>query len=179
MNAIEWTKSGCIKIPNKLFEDNRGYFCELYRESKFSFLPAFVQDNLSRSYTGVVRGMHFQTRNPQGKLVRVLSGIVTDVVVDLRDGSPTYGTVESFLLLPDDYSVYVPPGFAHGFWVHKEAMFHYKCTTEYDPGSDGGINPSDYSKIYPWYGQNVVIAEKDRRLPLFQDFKSPFKMDQK
>lgn len=173
---IEETKTGCLRIAAKTFADDRGIFSELYKPSEYDFLPPFVQENVSLSKAGVMRGMHFQKRNPQGKLIRILKGEVIDVVVDLRVGSLTYGKMEIFNLLPFSFSVFIPAGFAHGFWCVDDCIFLYHCTTEYDPISDGGINPIDKDMKYPWEGLDIIISEKDKKLPMLADFESPFRL---
>lgn len=172
---MKYSRIGCVYVPIKLFRDSRGSFTELYRKSSLGNFPEFVQDNQSESAEGVVRGIHFQGRNPQGKLVRVTRGSVIDVAVDLRVGSPTYGVVDEFLLRPDDFAVYIPPGYGHGFWAITDATFHYKCTQEYDAESDGGINSLDPGVKYPWSGGvGLHISDKDRKLPNLAEFQSPF-----
>lgn len=173
---MKTSETGCIIFPIQIFRDSRGSFSEVFRDVDFGL--DFKQDNVSVSFENVVRGMHFQTKNPQGKLVRVLSGEVTDAVIDLRIGSPSYGKMEVFKLKPDDYALFVPPGFAHGFWAHETSVFFYKCTEIYDKESDGGINPLDPDYDFPW--KRIIpylnISEKDRALPYLRDFQSPFSM---
>lgn len=164
-----------IKI--KAFTDDRGFFTEAYKKSDYGMLPDFVQDNVSFSVKGTIRGMHFQRSNPQGKLIRVLSGRAIDCVVDLRKKSRTFGQTETFVLEPTTHAVYIPPGFAHGFWAYCDTVFHYKCTTEYDAASDGGISPIDPDMNYPWeldQSSDLIISSKDKTLPLFRDFDTPF-----
>jgi dTDP-4-dehydrorhamnose 3,5-epimerase len=167
------TKSGCLIIPIRCIEDRRGFFSEVFR--KEWGLPEFVQDNCSTSIPGVVRGLHFQKKNPQGKYVRCLSGLMLDVAVDLRIGSATYGRVDVFQLSPTGDSVYIPPGFAHGFMAIDRSVLYYKCTTYYDADSDGGINPMDDSMNLPWIGRkDLIVSDKDLSLPKIADFWSPF-----
>jgi len=163
-------------MKNYIFEDIRGSFTELYKRSDMDFLPSFKQVNMSVSEKDMVRGLHFQKHNPQGKLIRVLSGYVTDVAMDLRKGSPTYGQVDTFELKPDGISVYIPPGFAHGFWSKKDSTrFLYMCTEEWDKESDGGIDPSDASLGLPWGDlDRIGVSMKDLNLPKLKDFESPF-----
>lgn len=172
MSDVLISETGCRVIKTCVYSDNRGYFTELYRSDMI--LPRFKQDNVSFSRAGVVRGMHFQKNNPQGKLVRVLSGFVIDVAIDLRVDSKSFGHAEQFILKPDTISVYIPPGFAHGFWAKEDSVFHYKCTEFYDPQSDGGINPLDDHFDFPWVDEPVIISDKDRQLPLW-DYKSEFR----
>ncbi len=134
--------SGLVLIEPRIFADERGWFQELFHRGRF--LEAgldleFVQDNLSRSHGGVVRGLHYQIEQPQGKLVRVLRGEIFDVAVDLRRSSPTFGEWEGFELSDkNQHAVYIPPGFAHGFCVLSDsADVLYKCTALYAPSTSG------------------------------------------
>ena len=141
MGQFQFTKTGIeglVVVEPKVFGDNRGYFMETYNYNDFKAAGldmVFVQDNQSKSKKGVLRGLHFQKKNPQGKLVRVVSGEVYDVAVDLRRGSDTYGKWYGVLLSAENKKqFYVPEGFAHGFVVMSEtAEFVYKCTRFYDP----------------------------------------------
>lgn len=177
MKIVE-SSLGCSVIPNKLMVDERGSFTEAYKRSCYP-LPTFKQWNVSRSAHNVVRGLHFQTKNPQGKLVRVLSGMVVDVVIDLRVGSKSYGKMEQFCLTPHGISVYVPVGFAHAFWVVslEDAFLHYGCTEEYDCSSDAGISPVDPDMPYPWKDSNFIFSPKDKSLPKLKEFQSPFRFE--
>jgi dTDP-4-dehydrorhamnose 3,5-epimerase len=170
--------TGCLVFKNKHFADKRGCFIEAYSKSGFEMIPEIVQTNVSVSHRNVVRGMHAQRHNPQGKLVRVLSGVALDVVVDARDGSPTFGKVEQFLLQPGGISVFIPPGFLHGFWaMTDECVFHYGCTAEYDSKSDGGVNPLDDSLALPWNGcSDIIVSDKDKALPSFDDYVSEWRL---
>jgi dTDP-4-dehydrorhamnose 3,5-epimerase len=167
---------GCSIVHNKVYSDLRGSFTETYKRSVYP-LPQFKQWNVSVSHYNVIRGLHYQAKNSQGKLVRVLRGAVVDVVVDIRTGSPTYGKMEQFYLTPDGLSVYVPVGFAHSFWVTDvdETIVQYGCTEEYDSTSDGGISPIDPDMPYPWKEKSCIISDKDKSYPKLKDFKSPFK----
>ncbi len=135
---IETKISGVYVIEPKIFGDNRGYFMETYNRKHFEEVGLnmnFVQDNESRSTKGVLRGLHFQKRHSQGKLIRVSKGEVFDVAVDLRNGSKTYGKWEGIILSEENKKLfYIPEGFAHGFLVlSDEAIFNYKCTDFYAP----------------------------------------------
>lgn len=166
--------TGCFIRHSKIHWDHRGAFSEIYKRSEY---PSMRQSNVSMSYKNVVRGLHFQTTKAQGKLVRALSGAVLDVVLDLRVGSETYGKIESFLLKPDGLSVYIPPGFAHGFWALEDSLFHYSCTEEYNKESDTGIHPLDEDLPLPWKGcRDLIISSKDLALQKFDKFQSPFRM---
>ena len=145
---IETGIEGLTIVEPTVFGDDRGYFMETYSEREFADagLPTcFVQDNQSKSRQGVLRGLHFQIKHPQGKLVRALSGAVLDVAVDIRKNSPTFGQWRSCLLTEENKrQFYVPEGFAHGFSVlSQEAVFAYKCTALYDPTDEGGIMYND------------------------------------
>ena len=169
-------------IEPKVFGDNRGYFMETYSKKDFyeaGLTMTFVQDNESKSSKGVLRGMHFQTKHTQGKLVRVTNGSVYDVAVDLRRGSPTYGQWEGVLLTDKNKKqFYVPEGFAHGFLVlSDDAVFNYKCTDFYSPEHDGGLlwNDPDIGIEWPLEGiEKVLLSEKDRNQKRLKDLDLPF-----
>ncbi len=178
-NFVETSIKGLYIIEPKVFGDSRGYFMESY--SKRDFFEAgltmeFVQDNESKSKKGVLRGLHFQTKHIQGKLVRVVQGEVFDVVVDMRDGSPTFGLWEGVLLTADNKKqFYVPEGFAHGFLVvSDEAVFQYKCTDYYAPEYDGGVlwNDPDIGIEWPLEGiDEVLLSDKDKAQQTLKEFK--------
>lgn len=161
---------GLFEIVPKVFGDNRGYFMETYQKEEFAAAGLdmeFVQDNQSMSKKGVLRGMHFQRKHPQGKLVRVLSGEVFDVVVDLRKASATYGKWFGVVLTSEKKNMfYVPPGFAHGFLVMSEtAEFTYKCTDFYYPLDEGGIMWNDSAVGIKWpklENTELIFSDKDR-----------------
>jgi dTDP-4-dehydrorhamnose 3,5-epimerase len=171
-------------IEPSVFSDFRGYFFESYSRrdmERIGIRDDFVQDNQSCSVKGVVRGLHFQTRHPQGKLIRVLRGSIFDVVVDLRKGSVTFGTSIGFEISAQDFRMlWVPVGFAHGFLSledHTEVL--YKTTDFYYPEHDAGIRWNDPDLGICWslaqYGiSSVFISEKDAKLPLLKEIKSPF-----
>lgn len=172
-DALPAPIEGLVILEPKIFEDERGFFTELFKASDFEALglpAAFPQDNLSFSRRGVLRGLHFQ-RPPhaQGKLVTVLAGEALDVAVDLRASSPTFG--QWFSVLLNDWNrrlFYVPPGFAHGFAVLSETcLFHYKCTDVYDRETEGGLLWNDPTLNVDWQVDNPLVSEKDRQLPLF------------
>ncbi len=158
-------------IEPKIFGDHRGYFLESYNKKSFyeaGLTMVFVQDNESRSSRGVLRGLHFQTKYTQGKLVRCTEGEVFDVAVDLRKGSPTYGQWEGVTLTAENKKqLYVPEGFAHGFLVLSEvATFNYKCTNFYAPEFDGGVrwDDPDINIEWPLSGlENIMLSEKDKK----------------
>ena len=183
-NFIETGIQGLVVVEPKVFGDNRGYFMETYHYNDFKEAGldmVFVQDNQSKSKKGVLRGLHFQKKNPQGKLVRVVSGEVYDVAVDLRKGSKTYGKWYGVLLSAENKKqFYVPEGFAHGFVVMSEtAEFVYKCTRFYDPSDEGGLMWNDPAIGIQWpvpEGAELILSEKDQHHPSLEEFDSPFSM---
>lgn len=174
--------SGVYIIEPKVFGDNRGYFMETYNKEHFAeagLTMNFVQDNESSSSKGVLRGLHFQTKHTQGKLVRVTKGEVFDVAVDLRKGSPTYGQWEGVVLSAENKKqFYIPEGFAHGFLVLSDhAIFNYKCTDFYCPEGEGGVlwNDPDIGIEWPLDGiDNIILSEKDKVHPTLKDLNVPF-----
>ena len=167
MNVSHTKLKGCVIIEPSVFGDDRGFFLETFQAARYKQeagidLP-FVQDNHSRSARGVLRGLHFQKTKPQGKLVRVVSGEVYDVAVDIRKGSGTFGEWEGVILSEDNKKQFwVPPGFAHGFVVLSDtADFEYKCTDYYDPSDEGSILWSDPDLDIPWPIANPVLSTKD------------------
>ena len=163
-----------FQVQPKVFGDNRGFFIETYSEQRYKGMGInfdFVQDNHSRSAHGVLRGLHYQLKRPQGKLVRVVSGVVFDVAVDIRKGSPTFGkAVWAILSAGMKNQFWVPPGFAHGFCVLSEsADFEYKCTDFYDPIDEGSVLWSDPDLQIPWPVDKPLLSAKDSEaLPLAQ-----------
>ncbi|SFM05193.1 dTDP-4-dehydrorhamnose 3,5-epimerase [Pelosinus propionicus] len=167
MNIIETKLQGAVIIEPKVFGDNRGFFMETWNKEKYekAGLPFhFVQDNLSFSTKGVLRGLHFQNPNPQGKLVYVLQGEVFDVAVDIRAGSPTFGQWEGVILSSENKKqFYVPEGFAHGFCVLSEAaLFAYKCTDRYNPQAEMGIMWNDPDIGIQWPMVAPILSAKDK-----------------
>jgi len=165
---------GLLLIQPQVFGDSRGYFFEIWSERDFVSVRkdiAFVQDNQSKSSKGVLRGLHFQRKHPQGKLVRVIQGEVFDVAVDLRNDSPTFGRWFGVILSGvKQNQFFVPPGFAHGFLVlSDEAIFSYKCTDFYHPKDEGGIRWDDPALgiAWPLNGITPLLSPKDILLPLF------------
>ena len=173
---IKCAIEGLIEVQPKVFGDERGYFFECWSQRDYEEagikLP-FVQDNQSSSVKGVLRGLHFQKKNPQGKLVRAIEGEVFDVAVDLRAGSSTYGKWHSVTLCGKKQNqFYIPPGFAHGFVVTSEkAVFAYKCTDFYYPNDEGGIiwNDSDIGINWPDLNMEFILSEKDKILPKLRE----------
>lgn len=166
-----------ILIEPDVFGDNRGFFMETWHAEKFAaggITADFVQDNHSRSSQGILRGLHYQIRKPQGKLVRVLSGEVFDVAVDLRKKSATFGQWVGMHLSADNNKIlWIPPGFAHGFYViSRQADFFYKCTDFYAPEYERIIRWNDPDLGIDWHllaDTPPVLAPKDKNAPLFKD----------
>lgn len=181
-NFIKTKIKGLYIIEPKVFGDNRGYFMESYNKNDFfeaGLTMEFVQDNESKSKKGVLRGMHFQTKHTQGKLVRATKGVVYDVAVDLRKGSPTFGQWEGVLLTEENKrQFYVPEGFAHGFLVvSDEAIFNYKCTDFYAPEYDSGLlwNDSEVGIEWPLDGiEELLLSEKDKKQKTLKELDLPF-----
>ena len=187
MEVIKTTIDGVVIIDPRVFEDSRGYFFESFSQREFDEKVApilghtvtFVQDNESKSSYGVMRGLHFQ--HPpftQSKLVRCVKGVVLDVAVDIRKGSPTYGQHVAVELTEENHrQFFVPRGFAHGFAVLSEtAVFQYKCDEFYHPEADGGISILDDSLGIDWRipTEKALLSEKDAKHSLLKDFDSPF-----
>lgn len=179
-NFIKTEIDGMFIVEPTVFGDDRGYFLETYHYDEFKKAgidAIFVQDNQSKSKRGVLRGLHFQTKRPQGKLVRVIKGKVFDVGVDLRKNSPTFGKwVGAVLSDENKRQLYIPAGFAHGFLVlSDEAEFVYKCTDFYDPQNEGGIiyNDPDININWPISGDmEILLSQKDRALPSLKSFQN-------
>jgi dTDP-4-dehydrorhamnose 3,5-epimerase len=176
MKIIETNLPGVVVFEPKKFGDARGFFLETFKDDMLveaGIQERFVQDNHSRSSKGILRGLHYQLVQPQGKLVRVATGKVFDVAVDVREGSPTFG--QSFGTILDDETMrmmYVPPGFAHGFMVLSErADFIYKCTDYYHPESEQSIlwNDPDLKIDWPTTEAEVLLSEKDKKAVLLKD----------
>lgn len=177
MNIIKTKLDGALIFEPKVFGDSRGFFMETYQKERYreaGILLDFVQDNHSRSSKGVLRGLHFQRTKPQGKLVRVVTGEVFDVAVDLRKDSPTYGLWEGILLSEENQrQFYIPPGFAHGFLVLSDvADFEYKCTDYYDASDEGSIAWDDPDLGIVWPIEEPQLSEKDKAAPSFMEFAS-------
>lgn len=169
--------SGLYEIIPTVHRDDRGYFTETYNKRDFEELELtmeFVQDNQSKSSKGVLRGLHYQKEHPQGKLVRVLSGEVFDVAVDLRKDSETFGLWYGVCLSGENMKqFYIPEGFAHGFLVlSDEAVFAYKCTDFYHPGDEGGLrwNDPEIGVEWPVTGDmEILLSEKDKVQPFLKE----------
>ena len=174
MKITRTTIAEVLLIEPDVFGDPRGFFMESWHAKKYKdhgLDVPFVQDNHSRSQRGVLRGLHYQLVQPQGKLVRVLFGTVFDVAVDIRKGSPSFGQWVGFELSGENHlQVYVPPGFAHGFCVLSEsADFLYKCTNFYAPEHEHGILWNDPAIGIEWPASNFLISKKDAGNSLLSD----------
>ena len=196
MNIIPTNLPGVIVIEPKVYVDKRGFFLETFREDvllQAGINVHFVQDNHTRSSQGVLRGLHYQMTQTQGKLVHVATGSVFDVVVDVRSGSPTFGQWFGTELNEDNIKmIYVPPGFAHGFVVLSEtADFIYKCTDYYHPESEQGIAWDDPDLNIDWpiaeIAEKISLSDKDKqnvklkdqpaeKLPAYKDFMTEVEM---
>ncbi|MCA6975825.1 dTDP-4-dehydrorhamnose 3,5-epimerase [Pectobacterium carotovorum] len=162
-------------IQPKVFGDDRGFFLETFEKKRYQEMLNinldFVQDNHSRSSKGVLRGLHFQRSNPQGKLVRVVRGEVFDVAVDIRPDSPTYGAWEGVILSEENKTQFwIPPGLAHGFVVLSDvADFEYKCTDYYNPANEGCLLWNDPDVGIEWPVTSPLLSEKDKLGRLFKE----------
>ncbi len=170
---------GVLLITPQVFGDDRGFFMETYNAAKTADLGVpelFVQDNHSRSSKGVLRGLHYQYPQWQGKLVRTISGEIFDVAVDIRANSPTYGQWFGVLLNDENkQQLYIPPGFAHGFCVTSDiADVAYKCTSDYQPNQDVGIRWDDPEIGIDWPIKDALLSEKDSAAPFLKDTEPRF-----
>ena len=177
INVIKTDIDGVVIIEPKVFGDERGYFMETWSQKDFDEQVhpiKFVQDNESKSKYGVLRGLHFQKgKYSQSKLVRVISGRVLDVAVDIRKGSPTFGKHVAVELTGENrHQFFIPRGFAHGFVVlSQEALFQYKCDNLYAPQSEGAIAWNDPALAIDWQipAKDILLSEKDKHHPLLAD----------
>jgi dTDP-4-dehydrorhamnose 3,5-epimerase len=181
MEIKETALAGINIIVPSVFDDARGYFFESYKEDAYTSLLnglRFVQDNISRSTKGTIRGLHYQAPPfAQGKLCQAIVGTVLDVVVDIREGSPTLGKSFSVELSEQNkLQIWIPPGFAHGFSVlSDEAVFMYKCTAIYHRQSERAIRFNDPTLKIDWKTTFPKVSEKDLTAPLFDAMRSEFK----
>ncbi|UJG44347.1 MAG: dTDP-4-dehydrorhamnose 3,5-epimerase [Candidatus Heimdallarchaeum endolithica] len=182
-NKIKTTLDGVFIIEPAIFSDERGFFMETYNKREFTKIGLdvdFVQDNHSKSSKGVLRGLHYQSKHPQGKLVRVIKGRVFDVAVDLRVGSPNFGQYYGVELSEKNKRMfYIPEGFAHGFLALEESEFVYKTTDYYYSAYDRGIRWNDPDINIKWpldkiEDSRLILSEKDSNLPFLKDIESPF-----
>ena len=177
MNIIQTGIEGLVVLEPKVFGDSRGYFFEVFNEREFAETVGpvhFVQDNESKSRYGVLRGLHFQKgEHAQAKLVRVVSGAVLDVAVDIRPGSPTYGQWHAEELTGENHRMmFIPRGFAHGFSVlSEEVVFQYKCDNFYCPSAEGAIAWNDPTLAIDWRipAADILLSEKDKHHPFLYE----------
>lgn len=177
MKVIETALPGAVVIEPNVFGDERGFFYESYNRDSYraaGITAEFIQSNVSRSARGVLRGLHYQWPNPQGKLVSVLEGEVYDVAVDVRRNSPTFGRWAGVMLTADNHRhFWVPEGFAHGFCVLSEfATFTYQCTALYDAAADAGIRWDDADLGIDWPLSTPLLSGKDAKAPFLKDVPS-------
>jgi dTDP-4-dehydrorhamnose 3,5-epimerase len=167
MNISTCDIPGLVIIDPKVFGDSRGYFFESWNEQRYELVvqARFVQDNISFSRKGILRGLHFQNPNGQGKLIQVLQGEVYDVAVDLRRSSPTFKKWHALRLSSENKKqFYIPPGFAHGFAVTSEtALFQYKCTEFYSQKDEMALKWDDPDLAIPWPVEKPTISERDAK----------------
>lgn len=174
MKVIAGKLPGVLILAPAVHGDTRGFFVEMWNRARYAdagLAVDFVQDNLSLSAQGILRGLHFQNPNPQGKLVQVLQGEVFDVVVDLRRSSPAFGQWEGVHLSGETKrQLYVPPGFAHGFAVlSASALFHYKCTATYSPKDEMSLRWDDPDLDIRWPVEQPKLSAKDQNAPRLRD----------
>lgn len=174
MKVIQTGLPGCVIIEPRVFGDERGFFFESWNQPRYAEagLPMqFVQGNVSRSAHGVLRGLHYQWPNPQGKLVSVLDGEVLDVAVDIRRGSPTFGQSTAVLLSAQNKrQFWIPEGFAHGFvTLSDSALFSYLCTAVYDAAADANVRWNDATLAIDWPISAPSLSAKDAAAPFLAD----------
>jgi dTDP-4-dehydrorhamnose 3,5-epimerase len=180
LDVIKTELEGLLVIKPKVFGDERGYFFESYNEDTYQKAGIdllFVQDNISKSKKGTIRGLHYQVGDKaQGKLCKVIYGKVLDVAVDIRFGSPTFGKYFSSELSEENHSqLWIPPGFAHGFSVlSDEAIFSYKCTALYSKEHERAILFNDPALNINWKIETPIVSEKDLKAPLLKDIQKDF-----
>lgn len=174
MKVVETSLPGCVIIEPAVFGDDRGFFFETWNADRYGQLglpDKFVQSNVSSSARGVLRGLHYQWPNPQGKLVSVLEGEVHDVAVDIRRGSPTFGRWAAVILSAENKrQFWIPEGFAHGFAVLSErAIFSYLCTAQYDKSADASVRWNDADIAIDWPIEAPLLSDKDAAAPFLTD----------
>jgi dTDP-4-dehydrorhamnose 3,5-epimerase len=180
LEVIKTEIEGLLIIKPKVFGDERGYFFESYNEQSYKLAGIdfnFVQDNISKSKKGTIRGLHYQIGDKaQGKLCKVIYGKVLDLAVDIRFGSPTFGKYFSSELSEENHTqLWIPPGFAHGFSVlSDEAIFAYKCTAAYSKEHERAIIFNDHDLNIDWKVDKPIVSEKDLKAPSFKDISKDF-----
>lgn len=178
MKIIETALPGCLLLSQTQYRDQRGYFQELYVQQRYEealgLTEPLVQDNLSHSSRGVIRGMHFQRQQPQGKLITVLQGCIYDVMVDIRPNSPTYGQWQGIILSADNpQRLWIPAGFAHGFQaLDSTNLVFYKTSRYYNPKDEGAISAFDPELKISWPLEKTAISTKDLQAPNFAEIKA-------
>lgn len=178
MNVIETSLPGVLIIEPKVFGDERGFFLETFQAERYREIGidySFVQDNQSRSQGGVLRGLHLQKTHPQGKLISCYRGAVFDVVVDVNPTSNTFGQYVSVEINESNHKqVWIPPGYAHGFYVLTDvADFYYKCTDYYHPEDESGLIWNDPDVAINWpFDKPPQLSDKDQKLPTLQQIKA-------
>lgn len=180
MKVTETRLKGVLVVETDVFHDERGYFFESFSRKKYKDIGIdfeFVQDNISKSARGTLRGLHYQVgQNAQGKLCQVIMGRVLDVAVDIRFNSPTFGEYVAVELSEENKKqLWIPPGFAHGFSVlSAEALFHYKCTAFYSKPDERSIIYCDRDLNIDWKIENPVVSEKDKKAIAFRGIEKDF-----
>jgi dTDP-4-dehydrorhamnose 3,5-epimerase len=180
MNIKEASIKDVLLIEPKIFRDDRGYFFESFKKNVFEQRGLdldFVQDNVSKSIKGTLRGLHYQVGTfAQGKLCQVVYGKVLDVAVDVRFGSPTFGKYAASILSDENHEmIWIPPGFAHGFSVlSDEAIFHYKCTNYYSKEHERAIIYNDKDLNIDWNIEKALVSPKDLEAKKFKDIEKDF-----
>lgn len=174
MNIIPTTLKDVLVIEPKVFKDTRGFFMETYHQNRYMTAGidrTFVQDNLSYSIKGTIRGLHYQVKHPQAKLVQVIAGEIFDVAVDIRRTSPTFGQWTGIYLSDrNKHQLFIPEGFAHGFCVVSDtALFSYKCSDVYHADDEGGILWSDPDIAIDWPVKDPIVSERDKQHPHLSD----------
>jgi dTDP-4-dehydrorhamnose 3,5-epimerase len=177
VKVVETSLPGCVVIEPAVFGDERGFFFETWNADRYGQLglpDKFVQSNVSSSARGVLRGLHYQWPNPQGKLVTVLEGEVYDVAVDIRRGSPTFGRWAAVILSAENKrQLWIPEGFAHGFAVLSErATFSYLCTAQYDKSADANVRWNDADIAIDWPIDAPLLSDKDATAPFLNNVAS-------
>lgn len=181
MEVVKTEFKGLLVLKPDVFGDTRGYFFESFNKDKYISAGInfeFVQDNISKSKKGTIRGLHYQAgKKAQGKLCFVILGKVLDVAVDIRFGSPTFGKYFAYELSEDNHTqIWIPPGFAHGFSVlSEEAIFSYKCTDNYSKDDERSIIFNDPELNIDWKTENPIVSEKDLNAILFKNINEDFK----
>lgn len=179
MEVTETQLPGVLIVEPQVFSDERGIFKETFqvdRYAKAGIALPFVQDNLSRSKQGVLRGLHYQPSHPQGKLVSCTLGAVYDVAVDVNPISPTFGQYVGLELSAENHKqLWIPPGYAHGFYVLSEfAESHYKCTGYYHPEDEAGLIWNDSNVAIDWPSSEPILSAKDSRLPTLREIAASY-----